>query len=57
LGPLPEQPTVQVDAGYDYLPSRQVLANRGMAGQIATRGLPAPVQVGRRWVIERSMPG
>jgi hypothetical protein len=25
-----------------------------MAGQIATRGLPAPVQVGRRWVIERS---
>jgi hypothetical protein len=54
LGPLPERPTVHLDAGYDYLPSRQVLANRGMAGQIATRGRPAPLQVGRRWVIERS---
>jgi hypothetical protein len=54
LGPLPEQPTVHLDAGYDYLPCRHLLANRGMAGQIATRGLPAPVQGGRRWVIERS---
>jgi hypothetical protein len=27
---------------------------RGMAGQIATRGEPAPVQAGRRWVIERT---
>jgi hypothetical protein len=25
-----------------------------MTGQIATRGMPAPVQVGRRWVVERS---
>ena len=25
-----------------------------MAGQIATRGEPAPVQAGRRWVIERT---
>jgi hypothetical protein len=25
-----------------------------MVGQIATRGLPAPIQVGRRWVIERT---
>lgn len=28
--------------------------DRGMAGQNATRGRPAPLQVGRRWVIERS---
>ena len=33
---------------------QQVLAEREMAGQIATRGLPAPIQAGRRWVIERT---
>jgi hypothetical protein len=26
-----------LDAGYDYRPCRQVLAERGMVGQIATR--------------------
>jgi hypothetical protein len=25
-----------------------------MAGQLATRGIPAPIQAGRRWVIERT---
>ena len=25
-----------------------------MASEIATRGVPAPIQVGRRWVIERT---
>jgi hypothetical protein len=45
---------VHLDAGYDYQPCRQVLAARGMVGQIATRGVPAPIQAGRRWVIERT---
>jgi hypothetical protein len=45
---------VHLDAGYDGQPCRQVLAERGMVGQIATRGIPAPVQAGRRWVIERT---
>jgi transposase len=54
VGPLPAQPVVHLDAGYDYQPCRQVLAARGMVGQIATRGVPAPVQAGRRWVIERT---
>jgi transposase len=54
VGPLPAQPVVHLDAGYDYQPCRQVLAERGMVGQIATRGMPAPIQVGRRWVIERT---
>jgi transposase len=52
--PLPERPRVHLDAGYDYQPCRQVLAARGMVGQIATRGVPAPVQAGRRWVVERT---
>jgi DDE family transposase len=52
--PLPERPTVHLDAGYDYQPCRQVLIDREMVGQIATRGQPTPIQVGRRWVIERT---
>jgi len=49
-----EDSPVYLDAGYDYQPCRQVLAERGMVGQIATRGIPAPIQAGRRWVIERT---
>jgi transposase len=54
VGPLPQRPTVHLDAGYDWTPCRQVLRERGMAGEIATRGKPVPVQAGRRWVIERT---
>jgi transposase len=54
VGPLPPHPRVHLDAGYDWTPCRQILAERGMVGQIATRGVPAPIQVGRRWVIERT---
>jgi transposase len=54
LGLLAAQPMVHLDAGYDYQPYRQVLADHGLVGEIATRGLPAPIQVGRRWVIERT---
>jgi transposase len=38
VGVLSAQPVVHLDAGYDYQPCRQVLADRGMVGQIATRG-------------------
>jgi Transposase DDE domain len=49
IGPLPERPLVHLDAGYDWQPCRKVLADRGMVGQIATRGVPAPLQAARRW--------
>jgi transposase len=55
VGPLPAWPVVHLDAGYDYQPCRQILAARAMVGEIATRGRPAPVQAGRRWVIERTL--
>jgi transposase len=54
LGPLPAQPVVYLDAGYDYQTCREVLADRGLVGEIATRGIPTPIQAGRRWVIERT---
>src|SRR4030095_254595 len=38
VGPLPAQPVVQLDGGYDYPPCRQVMTERGLVGQIATRG-------------------
>jgi len=52
--PLPECVTVHLDAGYDHRPARQDLTDRDLHGQIAHRGEPAPIQVGRRWVIERT---
>ena len=54
VGSPPTQAVVHLDAGDDYQPCRQVLADRGMASEIAARGVPAPIQVGRRWVIERT---
>jgi transposase len=50
---LPDRPVVHLDAGYDYQTCRQVLSERGMAGEIATRGIQAPVQASQRWPVER----
>jgi transposase len=52
--PLPADVTVHLDAGYDYRPCREALDERGLHGEIAHRGTPAPIQVGRRWVVERT---
>jgi transposase len=52
--PVPAGATVHLDAGYDYAPCRQVLADRDLRAVIAQRGHPARVQVGRRWVVERT---
>jgi transposase len=54
LGPLPAQPVVHLDAGYDYHSCRAVLTERELLAQIATRGTSAPVQAGRRWPVERT---
>jgi len=54
LGVLPARPVVHLDAGYDYQACRQVLTERAMVGQIATRGVPVPVQATRRWPVERT---
>lgn len=51
---LPQHVTVNMDAGSDHRPARQALADRDLHGQIAHRGEPAPIQVGKRWVVERT---
>jgi hypothetical protein len=45
---------VHLDAGYDCRPRRDELAERNLRARISRRGQPAPVQVGKRWVVERA---
>jgi hypothetical protein len=50
----PAEVTVHLDAGYNNLPTRAQLAERGWHGRIAQPGKPAPIQAGQRWVVERT---
>jgi IS5 family transposase len=48
VGNLPADATVHLDSAYDGKPSRRVLAEQGLTGKIARKGVPAPIQVGKR---------
>ena len=54
LGPLPPAITVHLDRGYDSAAPRTLLDDLGLTGEIARKGVPAPIQVGKRWVVERT---
>ena len=54
LDGLPEDVTVHLDRGYAGGPSRALLDAFGFAGAIARTGVPAPLQAGSRWVVERT---
>jgi transposase len=54
LGPLPDDITVCLDAGYDSQKTRDELAARGMTGEITHKGGKAPIQAGQRWHVERT---
>jgi hypothetical protein len=49
-----EPGTVHLDRGYDNGPARALLARLGLEGEIARKGVPAPVQAGSRWTVERT---
>ena len=51
---VPEDVTVHLDRAFDGAPTRALLAERGLEGAIARKGVPAPVQAGARWVVERT---
>jgi transposase len=51
---LPEAICVHLDAGCDSSRTRELLAELGCQGRIATKGIPAPVQNTARWVVERT---
>lgn len=50
VGPLPEQANVNLDRGYDSDKTRIALTELGFTGEIARKGVPAPIQAGKRWV-------
>jgi transposase len=54
LSPLPGDIRVHLDAGYDSQATRDDLATRQMTGQIARKGIKAPIQASQRWPVERT---
>lgn len=54
VGPLPDGACVHLDAGYDSHKTRDLLHILGYEHRIATKGKPSPIQVGKRWVVERT---
>jgi hypothetical protein len=54
LGPLPAA-TVHLDRGYAGEPTRALLDARGLPASIARTGVPAPLHVGKRWVVDCSL--
>jgi transposase len=51
---LPDSITAHLDRGYDSDVTRTLLARLAISGEIARNGMAVPLQVGRRWVIERT---
>jgi transposase len=54
LGPLPDDITVHLDAGYDSGKTRDTLTDRGLHGEIAHNGEKAPIHATQRWHVERT---
>lgn len=54
LQPLPDEIAAHLDRGYDSAPTRALLAGLAITGVIAQKGVSAPLQVGNRWVVERT---
>jgi len=51
---VPERVTAHLDRSYDSAMTRILLDEFGFTGAIARKGMPAPVQAGKRWVVERA---
>lgn len=54
LGPLPDDITVHLDAGYDSDKTRALRNERGLHGRIAHKGEKAPIQASQRGPVERT---
>ena len=50
----PQQVTAHLDRGYGSSRTRDLLDEIGFDAQIARKGIPAPIQIGERWVVERT---
>jgi hypothetical protein len=54
VGPLPERPCLHLGRGYDSRKTRDLLGILGYRGEIAVKGVPSRIQVGKRWPVERT---
>jgi hypothetical protein len=54
IGPLPDRPCMHLDRAYDSRKTRDLLEILGYDDEIAVKGVPAPIQVGKRWPVERT---
>ncbi|MGW2041059.1 IS5 family transposase [Streptomyces virginiae] len=54
VGAMPETVNVNLDRGYDSAGSRALTAESGFTAEIARKGVPAPIQAAKRWVVERT---
>ena len=54
IGQLPDDITLHLDAGYDSQKTRDELDRREIKGEIARKGIKAPIQAGQRWPVERT---
>jgi transposase len=54
VGAMPETVNINLDRGYDSVKSRALIAELGFTAEIARKGVPAPIQAGKRWVVERT---
>ncbi|WP_329466733.1 IS5 family transposase [Streptomyces sp. NBC_01431] len=54
VGAMPETVNINLDRGYDSAKSRALIAELGFTAEIARKGVPAPIQAGKRWVVERT---
>ncbi len=53
-GLLPAGATVHLDRGDDGNRTRERLADRGLRGEVARQGRPAPIAASERWPVERT---
>jgi hypothetical protein len=54
IGPLPDRPCLHLDRGYDSRKTRNLCDVMGFDHDIAAKGVPAPIQAGKRWPVERT---
>lgn len=54
VGPLPQDATLELDAGYDNQPSREIIEIHGLAAIISPKGEKTPIQHTGRWPAERT---
>jgi transposase len=54
VGALPGHARVHLDSAYNGKACRKTLDDHVLVGVIAAKGVPAPIQVGNRWVVERT---